>query len=165
MASADRRVPDKAEDYALFLSEALAPYSMRLKGEAAFECDVANLSALTARQLSQYAAVCVLDPTPLGADAWHNLATYAEQGGGVAVFLGRNAKPIESFNDAAAAATAGQARAAVAPAGERELYLAPDNLPRRCWPNSALSSRAFLGTLFRSFGIGNSANLPKALAW
>jgi len=38
-------------DYALFLSQALAPHALRVKGEAAFECEVISSDALTdARQ-------------------------------------------------------------------------------------------------------------------
>src|SRR5690606_33627680 len=53
-------------------------------------------------KLDDYAAVCLLDPTPLPDKVWRQLNAYAEGGGGVAIFLGRNARPIDAFNTAAA---------------------------------------------------------------
>jgi len=53
---------------------------------------------LAKRPLSGYAAMCLLDPTPLEPATWKKLADFAAEGHGVAVFLGRNAVPIDSFN-------------------------------------------------------------------
>jgi hypothetical protein len=88
-----------ASDYALFMSEALAPYSIRLKGEAAFECDVISTDQLAAKSLDQYTAVCILDPRPLAPALWQKLQAYAAEGGGLGIFLGRNASPVDSFNE------------------------------------------------------------------
>ncbi|MGD9723268.1 MAG: BatA domain-containing protein [Pirellulales bacterium] len=89
----------KPEEYALFLSQALAPYAIRVKGEAAFECDVISTTALAEKPLADYAAVCLLDPGPLPPAAWQRLQAYAAGGGGVGVFLGRNAANLQSFNE------------------------------------------------------------------
>ncbi|MEX2111773.1 MAG: BatA domain-containing protein [Pirellulales bacterium] len=86
-------------DYALFLSEALAPHAIRIKGEAAFECDVIAEAELAQKPLEAYAAVCLLDPTPLAPAMWQKLQAYAAHGGGVGIFLGRNASPVDTFNE------------------------------------------------------------------
>ncbi len=41
--------PPKASDYTLFLSEALAPYRLRVQNEAAFECETVPLDELATR--------------------------------------------------------------------------------------------------------------------
>ena len=96
--------PDPPERYAIYLSEAVAPAKFRRSGRARFDCDVIAFDELPNATLDDYAAVCLLDPTPLGADAWEKLANYASAGNGVAVFLGRNATRIELFNSPAAQA-------------------------------------------------------------
>jgi hypothetical protein len=94
--------PQPTEDYALFLSEAIAPNALRLKGAAAFRCDTVSLDNLLKKPLTEYHVVCLLDPKPLTEDVWRQLADYAAAGGGVAIFLGRNAQPVDSFNQEAA---------------------------------------------------------------
>lgn len=115
-----------ASDYALFFSEALAPYALRVKGEAAFEYDVIGLDQLAAKPLDDYSAVCLIDPTPLPSNVWQKLNSYVSAGGGLGIFLGRNAKPVASFNQPAAqqllpGQLARQWRS------DGELYLAPDD--------------------------------------
>jgi len=106
MVQPPRRVlvaaPRPAESYALFLTEALAPEMYRKRGQARFDCDICNLAELERRDLSPYAAVWLLDPTPLEPAVWKKLADFAAEGRGVAVALGRNAAPIDSFNAAPA---------------------------------------------------------------
>jgi hypothetical protein len=90
--------PKPAQSYALFFTEALAPEVYRKRGRTRFDCDICNLGELARRQLSDYAAVCLLDPTPLEPATWKKLSDFAAEGHGVAIFLGRNAMPIDSFN-------------------------------------------------------------------
>ncbi|MBN1395931.1 MAG: BatA and WFA domain-containing protein [Pirellulales bacterium] len=90
--------PKPAARYALFLSQALAPEVYRRRGVARFDCQTCDLAELSTRSLGDYAAVCLLDPTPLEPAVWKKLADYASEGRGVAVFLGRNAMPTDSFN-------------------------------------------------------------------
>jgi len=90
--------PKPAENHALFVTEALAPAVYRKRGQARYDCDICELEKLATRPLEEYAAVCLLDPTPLKPAVWKKLADYASEGHGVAVFLGRNALPVESFN-------------------------------------------------------------------
>ncbi len=87
---------------ALFLSEALAPEMMRRQGLARCECQVVSLDELEGQPLSDYAAAMLLDPRPLSPAIWRKLTDYASDGHGVAVFLGRNAQPVDSFNEAVA---------------------------------------------------------------
>jgi hypothetical protein len=89
----------KAADYALFFSEALAPYAIRVKGEAAFECDVIDVSQLSSKALESYDAVCLIDPTALAPAVWQKLHAYVAAGGGLGIFLGSNASPVQSFNE------------------------------------------------------------------
>ena len=76
----------------------LAPETLRKSGQARFECDVIAQRELAERDLQPYAAVCLVDPTPLAPDAWEKLGQYVSGGGGLAVFLGRNASPVDTFN-------------------------------------------------------------------
>ena len=88
--------------HAIYLTQAIAPETFRESGRAWFDCNVVALGGLDNEVLDDYAAVCLLDPAPLSAATWRQLADYATGGGGVAIFFGRNATPVDSFNDAAA---------------------------------------------------------------
>jgi hypothetical protein len=90
--------PAPAEQYALFLAEALAPTAFRKRGEARFDCHVAELGELGKQSLGEYDAVCLVDPAPLEPTLWRKLSDFAAEGGGVAIFLGRNARPVDMFN-------------------------------------------------------------------
>jgi hypothetical protein len=91
--------PKPAVKNSLYLTQAIAPESFRRRGQARFECDVCDFADLPKRPLSKYAAVFLLDPTPLEPATWQRLVEFASEGHGVAVFLGRNAAPIDSFNE------------------------------------------------------------------
>ena len=96
-APADER--RSAEDYALFMAEALAPYAMRVKREAPFDVEVIDLETLAAKDLAPYGALCLIDPTPLAPPVWQKLQAFVAGGGGLGVFLGQSASPVQSFND------------------------------------------------------------------
>jgi hypothetical protein len=113
--------PKKAADYAWCLSEAL-----RVLGYA--ECEIISLDDLSRRALDTFAAVYVLDPHPLPPSAWQQLSAYASGGGGVAIFLGHNATPIDSFNDAAAQDLLPGKLVRQWRAPDDSVYLAPDDL-------------------------------------
>ncbi len=93
-----------AETHALFLSQALAPALLRKNGRARFECDTISFDQLPDSSLEKYSAVCLLDPPPLDGGIWQQLGAYVKQGGGLAVWLGRNARPIDAFDTPAALA-------------------------------------------------------------
>lgn len=90
--------PKPAENYALFFTEALAPTVFRKRGQARFDCDIIDVDELAKKPPEGYAAVCLLDPTPLEPAVWKKLGDYAADGHGVAIFLGRHAADIASFN-------------------------------------------------------------------
>jgi hypothetical protein len=95
--------PTPAEAYAWDLQQYLSPARHRAENRQRFACTIKNddeLPGMTAKDLAQFAAICLLDPRPLAKAEWDKLAAYATQGGSVAVFLGRNAEQRpESFNE------------------------------------------------------------------
>jgi hypothetical protein len=109
-------------------TEAIAPYQFRETGQARFRCDEIPWERLADRDLSGYAAVCLLDPPPMDGAMWSKLSAFARDGGGVAVFLGRNAQPVSAFNVAEAGELLpGKLRRQFHSFG-RETYLAPRSL-------------------------------------
>lgn len=95
--------PEPAERKALYLTEALSPTGLRRRGEVRFACRVIPLGELAHTALDPYDAVCLLDPAPLEPAVWQKLADFAAERRGVAIFLGRNALPVDSFNQPPAA--------------------------------------------------------------
>jgi hypothetical protein len=87
-----------------FFTEAIAPYEFRATGQARFDCQTIPQSELASASLERFAAVFLLDPMPLAAAEWSRLADFAKQGGGLGIFLGRNAQNYASFNESAAQA-------------------------------------------------------------
>jgi hypothetical protein len=120
--------PGPPERQAAYLTEAVAPAAFRRSGRARFDCDVIGFEELSKTGLEDYAAVCLLDPTPLGADTWEQLANYASAGNGVAVFLGRNAARTEPFNSPAAQELLAGKLIRQARAPEGDVFLAPRSL-------------------------------------
>lgn len=78
-------------------TEAIAPYEFRETGQARFDTVVIPQSDLANQSLQEFAAVFLLDPSPLAPAQWEQLAEFAQTGGGVGVFLGHQAEP-SSFN-------------------------------------------------------------------
>jgi hypothetical protein len=86
-----------------FLWEAVAPYEYRQTNAAPFDCHIIEQKELAGRDLSAYAAVCLVDPQPLAGPAWELLDRYVRAGGGLAAFLGHNvggpdAASVSSFD-------------------------------------------------------------------
>ena len=96
-------VNETARDFA----EAIAPETLRDRGESRFSCDIASQRDLATLELAKFEAICLLDPGPLTPDVWNRLANFAREGKGVALFLGGHASPVEPFNDPAARALIG----------------------------------------------------------
>lgn len=80
-----------------FVTEALAPREFRLTGQARYECRLIPQEELAQSDLAGYAALMLLDPKPLEDALWQKLASYVADGHGLAICLGRNAQPIDSF--------------------------------------------------------------------
>ncbi len=70
-------------------------------GAGGFDCQVVPLDVLSRQTLADFSAICLLDPSALDDATIRALVDYAEQGGGLAVFLGRNAQR-DAMNRAAA---------------------------------------------------------------
>jgi hypothetical protein len=134
--------PNPAERYAVFFAEAIAPADFRKRGQAVFKCEICELADLPKRQLGEYAAVCLMDPTPIEPATWQKLVDFASEGHGVAIFLGRNASPVDSFNaEQAQALLPGKLlRQARRPDGD--LHLAPRNYQHPILAAAAFRSHA-----------------------
>ena len=85
---------------AVFLREALQP-SLDDDSAVRFRCEIQRYSEATSVQLSEFDAVCLLDPPALSDPLWQALGDYVEQGGGLGIFLGHRARP-SAFNQEAA---------------------------------------------------------------
>ena len=94
--------PGKPHTYTKFLTEMLTPEVFRRQGQIRFDCRTIMQGELLQTDLENYDAVCLLDPTPLSAEVWQKLDEYVRAGHGLAIYLGRNATPIDTFNKAAA---------------------------------------------------------------
>jgi hypothetical protein len=70
----------------------------RRTGQARFEPTVIPYDKLAAQAMGSFSAVCLLDPVPLEPNVWQKLSEYASEGHGVAIFLGRHARPVDTFN-------------------------------------------------------------------
>ena len=120
--------PEPPDDYAFLVTEALAPANFRAAGRARFHCTVRSLESLAGERLEGVDALLVLDPPPLPDAVWARLESYAAAGGGLGIFLGRNAGDIARFNQSAAAGRilpgnlAEQVRNI-----DGDVYLAPDD--------------------------------------
>jgi hypothetical protein len=84
------------------LTDVLGPEGNDRSGQTLFRCAIATPDSLISAELDQYRTVALLDPSPLSVGTWQRLADYVSQGGGLAIFLGRNAIPTDQFNSAAA---------------------------------------------------------------
>jgi hypothetical protein len=95
-------VAGKDSEPALF-TQAIAPDEWVRNGQSRFACEVVpqpRLAEIATKEkdLAKYKAIALLDPGPIAPDLWKKLEEYTRAGGGLAVFLGRNAFPADSFN-------------------------------------------------------------------
>ncbi len=93
------------EHYNVFyLLNALAPEDLRRQQRVSFACETIEQGALTNAKYSNYSVIALVDPKPLPAEVWNQLREYVEDGGNLAIFLGRNAGSGDGFNIPAAQA-------------------------------------------------------------
>ena len=85
----------ETEQDVLFLREALAPGAAAGTAQSKFECTFGRFQQIAELPLADFAAVCLVDPPPLASEDWRALQSYAEAGGGVGIFLGREATAKE----------------------------------------------------------------------
>ncbi len=105
--------------------EAIAPYQFRKENRAAYDCLVVPTDEITNHSLADFAAVVLLDPTPLSATAWEQLGKYVRGGGQLALMLGAHAGDGSSFNTAEAAQLMPGKLGLVYRVSGRDVYLAP----------------------------------------
>lgn len=91
--------PENIPSDLLYLPEAIAPTGY---GAGGFSCEVIKQSELISKKLAGYQAIALIDPQPLTPQQWEKLADYVRDGGGLAIFLGHNAQPVDSFQNATA---------------------------------------------------------------
>ncbi len=65
---------------------------------AAFRPEIIPINKLGNVDLSEYGAVALLDPPALAPATWKTLGRYVSEGGGLGIFLGREAKPVAALN-------------------------------------------------------------------
>ncbi|MEC9094170.1 MAG: hypothetical protein VX438_15785, partial [Planctomycetota bacterium] len=70
----------------------LAPSEMVDSGQNRFEVTTVDQANLLGKNLSQYSSIYLLDPEGLNPVEWKQLNKYVAAGGGLALFLGENAK-------------------------------------------------------------------------
>ena len=95
--------PRPHDDYSWYLTEALSSsLNEELQPFQFTSMDLAELSQQKLSELNDYAAICLLDPTPLSTETWNLLTDYtaAGQGRSVAMILGRNAISVAGLPDA-----------------------------------------------------------------
>jgi hypothetical protein len=81
----------------LFLREALAPTAATGTTPSRFACQEGLYDQIEKLRLADFTTVCLLDPPALPPAVWKKLADYADAGGGVGIFLGRQARR-DDFN-------------------------------------------------------------------
>ena len=110
--------PEPVAEKALFISQALAPDELRRTGRAPFELDAIpykqtakssnggaskrtnaprDLLSASPDALERYRAILLLDPPAPEPNVIEKLTAFVENGGGVGVFLGREAAPTAGF--------------------------------------------------------------------
>ncbi|MDP6445340.1 MAG: hypothetical protein QF805_16190, partial [Pirellulaceae bacterium] len=82
--------------WSVFFTEAIAPTAHRESGKARFDITQVAQTEFDGQSLGDFRAVCFLDPKPLTPTQWREVRDFAEAGGAVGFFLGRNASP-EAF--------------------------------------------------------------------
>lgn len=93
-------IADRREG-ALFMREALTPSGLPGASPSKFDCQVALADELTSVALDEFDAIFLLDVGELPAVVWDSLIDFVHNGGGLGVFLGRNASRM-SLNDSVA---------------------------------------------------------------
>ncbi|MEK6249177.1 MAG: hypothetical protein N2C12_13430, partial [Planctomycetales bacterium] len=91
--------PEPVQRHSRKLAMALAPPTLRRRGDAQYEVEVMSYDQLEGQPLETYNAVWLLDPPPLSAKLWNGLTGYVDSGGGLAIVLGSGAGSTpERFN-------------------------------------------------------------------
>jgi hypothetical protein len=109
-------------------TEAIAPYEFRKTERTRFDCVVVKPADLTNQNFEDYAAICLLDPTPLPPTTWERFGKYVREGGSMGIFLGHHAIQSNSFNQPAAQQLLPSRIERRWRTTERDLFIAPRSL-------------------------------------
>ena len=81
-----------------YVDQAISPTEFREQNQNAFRTRIIRAEELSSVSLDDFAAIGLLDPEPLPAQSWRQLADYVDRGGSLAMFLGHNVSRVEQFN-------------------------------------------------------------------
>ena len=140
----------------MWLEDALAPSELRKTGEARFDVRTITLDQLAAEPLDEYAAVCLLDPTPIANAAWYKLRDFVNYGGSLTLWLGKNAADTEKFNTAAALEVLPQQRSYAKPAPPATCISPRQTSSTRCYAAFDRRPAPYRGQSFQYLSIGSS---------
>jgi hypothetical protein len=118
---------DPADSRSRMLTTALAPPTLRQRGETRYEIQVVPYEKLAAEKFAAFDAIWLLDPPPLAAKLWEKLTTFVDEGGGLAMALAGNLGTSPERFNATASWELLPARLVRQWRG-LDLYLAPDRL-------------------------------------
>jgi hypothetical protein len=94
--------PAPAERTAFYASQAIAPVALRKAGKARFDPTVIDVERLDGTSWEGVKGIVLVDPPPLPAATWEQLAQWVASGGGLVVWLGPRAVDAARFNSPAA---------------------------------------------------------------
>ena len=93
---------------AVYLMNVLAPPELAAVGESRHHCKWINSAQLRTTDLSKFSVVCLIDVSDPQEAGWKSLEKFAENGGGIAIYLGENVKHAAYLSPAASAVFPGQ---------------------------------------------------------
>jgi hypothetical protein len=97
--------------------------------EVKFDVEIVSPDALSTTSLPQFDVICLVNVSELADDQWYRLGQFADQGGGVAVFLGSEPISAVSYGRGQAQAFLPARPVAWVPAGDWRLSLDNDAHP------------------------------------
>jgi len=120
--------PAPADRTALFVSQAIAPVSLRKAGKARFDATVVDIERLDGTSWDGVKGIVLVDPLPLPAATWDSLAQWVASGGGLVVWLGPRAGDAARFNSPGSEKLLGGRIKRVWRSPDGSNFLAPESL-------------------------------------
>jgi hypothetical protein len=120
--------PAPAERTAFLVSQAIAPVALRKAGKARFDPAVIDVERLDGTPWDGVKGIVLVDPPPLPAASWEQLAQWVASGGGLVVWLGPRAGDAARFNAPAAEKLLGGRIKRVWRSPDGGNFLAPESL-------------------------------------
>lgn len=120
--------PAPADRTAFLVSQAIAPVALRKAGKARFDPAVIDVERLDGTPWEGVKGIVLVDPPPLPAASWEQLAQWVASGGGLVVWLGPRAGDAARFNSPAAEKLLGGRIKRVWRSPDGGNFLAPESL-------------------------------------